>query len=177
MRVIIYGYDSKLIESTSFQTISDIATTFVNHLKAGGWNSNSSKPFIFLAHSLGGIIVKDALVKAANGTTTDGILKALIGGIMFGVPNSGMEQSHLMTMTKGRANEMLVQDLSRGNGSNYLRQLNKSFEGVSFTEQIRIAWAFETKESRTVVVSRTISMCYIIALLICHKATIRWYLG
>jgi len=71
---------------------------------------------------------------------------------MFGVPSMGMQQSHLISMVEGQANELLIQDLSRENGSNYLRQLNKRFDGLSFIKKTRIYWAYETKESPTVVV-------------------------
>jgi hypothetical protein len=54
-------------------------------------------------------------------------------------------------MTKGQANELLSQDLSRENGSAYLRQLNKGFDGLSILQNARIYWAYETRESRTVV--------------------------
>uniref|UniRef100_A0A8H7K9E9 Uncharacterized protein n=1 Tax=Bionectria ochroleuca TaxID=29856 RepID=A0A8H7K9E9_BIOOC len=53
-------------------------------------------------------------------------------------------------MTKGQANELLSQDLSRENGSAYLRQLNKGFDGLSILQNARIYWAYETRESRTV---------------------------
>ncbi|CAH0043437.1 unnamed protein product [Clonostachys solani] len=42
------------------------------------------------------------------------------------------------------------QDLSRENGSAYLRQLNKGFEGLSILQNAPIYWAYETRETRTV---------------------------
>jgi hypothetical protein len=152
VRAIIYGYDSPLIGSTSFQSISDIALGFVHQLGSGGWNLASSKPIVFLAHSLGGLVLKEALIQIADRNASN-ILSTLRGAIMFGVPSLGMQQSHLLAMVKGQANDILVQDLSRENGVNYLRQLNKSFDGISFTRTARIFWAYETKESHTVVVS------------------------
>lgn len=150
-RTIVYGYKSELIGSESFQTISDIALSFIHQLKTGGWNLISSKQIVFLAHSLGGLVLKDAIVQIARVESVKGILNKFKGAIMFGVPSLGMHQSHLMTMTKGQANESLSQDLSRENGSAYLRQLNKGFEGLSILQNARIYWAYETKETRTVV--------------------------
>lgn len=152
VRSFIYGYDSKVLASHSFQSISDISTSFILALKNGGWNLNSKKPIIFIAHSLGGIVLKDACVQIAEAreATTACILNNIQGAIMFGVPSLGMEQSHLLAMVEGQANETLVQDLSRGTGNNYLRQLRGRFDGICFTRQARIIWAYETVESPTI---------------------------
>ncbi|VUC31502.1 unnamed protein product [Clonostachys rosea] len=148
IRAIIYGYKSQLLASDSFQSISDIALNLIHQLKTGGWNLESSKPIIFLAHSLGGLVLKDAIVQIADREIVSSILDRFKGAIMFGVPSLGMNQSHLVMMTKGQANEGLSQDLSRENGSDYLRRLNRSFEGVSTLKDARIYWAYETKQTR-----------------------------
>jgi len=154
VRTIVYGYDSKLLHSRSFQSISDIARGLVLYLKSCGWNLPSSKPIVFLAHSLGGLVLKDAIVQMADrDESIAGILDNICGAIMFGVPSLGMEQSHLVAMVEGHANEFLVHDLSRGGGGNYVRQLHAKFDGLSFLRRARIFWAYETMESPTVVVS------------------------
>jgi hypothetical protein len=61
IRAIIYGYDLKLVGSNLFQTIADVASFFVGSMKASGCGLPSVKPLIFLAHSLGGIVLKEAL--------------------------------------------------------------------------------------------------------------------
>lgn len=56
-RVSIYGYSSNLFESDNFQNLEDLGTAFHRHLRklaiAGAF-----KPIVFIAHSLGGLIVK-----------------------------------------------------------------------------------------------------------------------
>lgn len=156
LRALVYGYDSSLVGSSSFKSIADIAQSLVLHLKSGGWNLASSKPLVFLAHSLGGLVLKRATVQAASGDRSiASILDNILGAIMFGVPSLGMQQSHLMAMVEGQPNELLVQDLSREGGGNYVRQLHTQFEGLSFLRKARILWAYETKESSTVTVSPT----------------------
>ena len=66
IRCIIYGYDSALDEGNSFQSIEDLAVSFIRHLKTSGWTAPSSKPLIILGHSLGGIILRKALIYLAN---------------------------------------------------------------------------------------------------------------
>ncbi|RYP29592.1 hypothetical protein DL767_006644 [Monosporascus sp. MG133] len=151
VRTVVYGYGSKLPDSKSFQSIGDIARTLILHLKIGGWNLPSSKPVVFLAHSLGGIVLKEAIVQMADrDESITGILANVRGAVMFGVPSLGMEQSHLIAMVEGQANQSLVEDLSRY-GGNYVRQLHTRFEGLSFLRKARLLWAYETEESPTVV--------------------------
>jgi len=154
IRTIVYGYDSKLPKSNSFQSISDLAHSFVWSLRAGGWDLPTSKPLLFLAHSLGGIVLKEAIVQLADSGDRglSAFLDRIPGAIMFGVPNLGMEQSHLLAVVEGQPNESLVDDLSREGGGYYVRQLNARFKGLSFMEKARILWAYETEESPTVVV-------------------------
>jgi hypothetical protein len=153
MRTVIYGYDSSLLHSTSNQSIRDIARDFIEHLRLGRWNMTTSKPLVFLAHSLGGLVLKDALVQIADAKDNRDscLLDKILGVVMFGVPNLGMEQSHLRAMVEGQPNELLVDDLSRN--SNYLSQLDASFSGITFERGILIFWAYETAQSKTVVVS------------------------
>ncbi len=58
-RVMIYGYESSLPQSQSIQNIEDLATSFHNSLLALISAANP-RPIIFIAHSLGGLIVKQA---------------------------------------------------------------------------------------------------------------------
>lgn len=55
-RVMIYGYESKLAQSKSIQNLEDLATSFHNSLLALA--SAPIRPIILIAHSLGGLIVK-----------------------------------------------------------------------------------------------------------------------
>ncbi|KAK4444026.1 hypothetical protein QBC34DRAFT_416019 [Podospora aff. communis PSN243] len=150
MRTLIYGYDSLLVHSSSFQSISDIAKTLALELKGNGWTLPSSKPIILLAHSLGGLVLKEAIVQMADRDKSfSGILNNISGAVMFGVPSLGMQQCHLMAMVEGQPNEFLIEDLSRQTGV-YLRDLSAKFDGLSFLQRAKVFWAYETRESPTV---------------------------
>lgn len=56
-RVMVYGYRSSLTRSKSFQNLEDLATGFHSRLSAFT-ATQTTKPIILIAHSLGGLIVK-----------------------------------------------------------------------------------------------------------------------
>ena len=148
IRSIIYGYDTSLLKSKSTQTIDHIAMFFVARLKSIGRSSLSARPLIFIAHSLGGIILKRAIFFLADsGDTERFILQSIRVVIFFGVPNRGMDMRHLRPMVSGQPNEFLVQSL--GPGSPYLDSLERQFNGIAALQNMRIISVLETKESLT----------------------------
>ncbi|KAI1140104.1 hypothetical protein F5Y05DRAFT_306974 [Hypoxylon sp. FL0543] len=149
IRPILYGYDTTLFGSQSFQNIFDLALGLISQLKANGWASSTCKPLAFLAHSLGGIVLKQAIVSLANRVERDDpILHAMKGAVLFGVPNLGMEQSNLEAVVEGQPNMQLVSDLSLD--SAYLQQLDQQFSGISYLQSALLYWCYETKKSPTV---------------------------
>ncbi|CRK16662.1 hypothetical protein BN1708_002918 [Verticillium longisporum] len=152
VRAIVYGYESKLAGSQSFQSVNDIALRLIHQLKSVR-SLTLPKSIVFLAHSLGGLILKDAIIQMAHSADEGirSILEVVKGAVMFGVPSLGMQQAHLMAMVGGQANEVLVQDLSRENGTAFMRQRNKQFEGIVFTRKVKVLWAYETEESPTMI--------------------------
>ncbi|KAK0724057.1 hypothetical protein B0H67DRAFT_640631 [Lasiosphaeris hirsuta] len=115
LRAIIYGYSSRrLVDSTTRQSIRNIAKGFIEHFRLGSWNLASSRPLVFLDHSLGGLVLKDALVQIAEATDSrnNSLLDKVYGAIMFGVPNLGMEQCHL-AMVEGQPNEIHSRTVKR----------------------------------------------------------------
>jgi hypothetical protein len=62
VRILIYGYDTKLEASNSFQSFEGLASAFrlkLSSIRQGYENI----PLVLLAHSLGGIVVKEALIQ------------------------------------------------------------------------------------------------------------------
>lgn len=56
-RVMVYGYESRLPNSASFQNIEDLGTSLHSSLLTLA-TDNAFKPIVFIAHSLGGLVVK-----------------------------------------------------------------------------------------------------------------------
>ncbi|KPI35293.1 uncharacterized protein AB675_3778 [Cyphellophora attinorum] len=150
IRVLIYGYDSRLTHSHSFQTIDDIARGFVPMLRTIA-PADQLKPIIILAHSLGGIVVKSALLRLAEMPEKEHILLRNIRSIMFfGVPSKGMHVGHFLSMVEGQYNQQLVKMLARG--SMYLSDLDAKLSQVPCYRLMRLVSAHETETSPTTVV-------------------------
>lgn len=64
-RVLVYGYETELQNSNSFQRITDISGTMVTFLDALFRNSAAQRPIVFIVHSLGDIVLQEALVQLA----------------------------------------------------------------------------------------------------------------
>ncbi|KAK0639719.1 hypothetical protein B0T16DRAFT_463363 [Cercophora newfieldiana] len=153
-RFLTFGYDTTLLDSKSFQTIPDLAARFILDMKSHGWSSPTSRPVVFLAHSLGGVLLKQVMVMlASSGGVETFMLGNIKGAIFFGVPSKGMDVAQLLAMTEGQPNQVLVSDLSVG--SPYLTNLGLQFEGISELRRMKFFWAYETRQSPTTVKSPT----------------------
>ncbi|KAI0835337.1 hypothetical protein F5Y06DRAFT_138452 [Hypoxylon sp. FL0890] len=150
VRAWIYGYDTSLDDKTSFQSIPDLAASLIDHLKANDFASPSAPPIILIAHSLGGIVLKQAITRLALcGERELHALDLIKGAILFGVPNLGMEQSHLRALVDQQPNQVLINDLAIG--SPYLYHLNGQFLGHLLNQKMKVFWGYETRKSLTAV--------------------------
>ena len=97
-RVLVYGYDSKIGHALgtpiSQNTVYDIASDLLKSLEANR-RSQPSRPLVFIAHSLGGIIGKEAL-RQAHGCETHHhhlrqIYESTAAILFFGTPHGGAD--------------------------------------------------------------------------------------
>ena len=154
-RFITYGYETALRPSNSFQTISDLANSFIDVLRADGWSSPTAKPLMFLAHSLGGVLLKQTLLMLAGSGQKETFIASLVrGAVFFGVPSYGMPMDDVLAMIGDQPNsEALIRDISTE--SDYLAQLEKQFTGITYIRAVKMYWAYETKTTHSIAVSRT----------------------
>lgn len=94
----MYGYDSKIGHSLgtpiSQNTVYDIASDLLKSLEANR-RSQPSRPLIFVAHSLGGIIAKEAL-RQGHGCETHHhhlrqVYESTAAILFFGTPHGGAD--------------------------------------------------------------------------------------
>ncbi|KAH7317172.1 hypothetical protein B0I35DRAFT_268011 [Stachybotrys elegans] len=150
VRVLLYGYDTSLVRSESFQDIDDIGQklgdfiTAIRHTRTGEINYEP-RPLVFIAHSLGGLVVKEAICRLAHKDETNA--RCVYGLIFFGVPNLGIRTQHWLPMVDNQPNMNLVHNLEPG--SLYLRSLHDRFCRVFTSPTSRVVSVYETVKSKT----------------------------
>lgn len=155
-RVLIYGYDSKLAESRSYQNLEDVASKFRQSLSVVLGGRISSRPLIFVAHSLGGLVLKQAMIEMASEDAPATELenfKATFAILFFGVPNQGMDIRSLHAMVRGQPNEPFTSYFDRDAG--FLHQLINKFRETFYFQDSHIISFFETKASPTAKLDST----------------------
>lgn len=161
-RVMTYGYDTHIRHTTfgpalSKNQVYDIAWDFLQEITAQRQNC-PTRPILFVAHSLGGIVVKEALRRSSGcymgHSHLDNVFTATVGIIFFGTPHRGSEPRGLIKSIAEslakilgyRANEQIIDTLLPT--SERLRELRDEFGPLahrrgwmihSFQEQLGIA--------------------------------------
>jgi triacylglycerol esterase/lipase EstA (alpha/beta hydrolase family) len=92
-RIYTYGYDSIVAFSKSSAEVDDYARDLLNRVKteraAAG---TSTRPLYFICHSLGGIVVKQALNVAHQSASIYESIRVNVAGIAFmGTPHAGAD--------------------------------------------------------------------------------------
>ncbi|KAK5745281.1 hypothetical protein LTR17_001442 [Elasticomyces elasticus] len=165
VRVLTYGYDTALVKNQSKESLYHLASTFLDRLDSFRRATRTQqRPVCFLGHSLGGVVIKEALTIShmANRSPRDwtrnlddcGVALYTCGLVLFGVPNLGLQHRQLLTMVKGQRNKNFVQSLlvnEDNEPSTYLAELTRKFSQLCSAQEPRfgIYSYFETEASPT----------------------------
>jgi hypothetical protein len=87
-RILLFGYNANIAFETSTAGVLEQAKNLLNLIKLARIN-NTDRPIVFIAHSLGGIIVKRALVEAELDYSHKATRAATYGIVFFGTPHRG----------------------------------------------------------------------------------------
>ncbi|KAH8667741.1 hypothetical protein BGZ61DRAFT_365055 [Ilyonectria robusta] len=148
-RILTYGYDTKLPGSQSEASIRDLSRRLLESIKTTRDGQLRNRPLILIGHSLGGLVVKEALAEASNGSEDDqAVFRACYAVFLFAVPNRGLDNSSLQAMVKGQPNEQLIRNLSPS--SSFLTLLRERFDEKFTLKDSKIICVFETKTTPTV---------------------------
>jgi len=147
-RVYSWGYDadishffSSASQSTVFQhagsLLSDLADNRIS-------DDDKSRPIIFVAHSLGGIVVKDMLnASRAEVTYLKEILPATYGVIFLGTPHRGSSTAtlgkiaqNITRVVRSNPNTSILQDLEVN--SETLERIGRGFHQILAESPIQI---------------------------------------
>ncbi|KAH6851067.1 hypothetical protein B0I37DRAFT_373108 [Chaetomium sp. MPI-CAGE-AT-0009] len=152
-RVMIYGYESGLVESQNTQNIEDLAISFHDSLLPLITGTVTPKPIVLIAHSLGGLVVKQALINLSKSRNHDHqrLLAAVYGVVFFGVLHDGMDIRSLVPMVENGPNRFLLESI--GNiSSQVLTMQQREFPQALGEDKSEVICFFETLMSPTAVV-------------------------
>ena len=183
-RFITYGYDTSVVASDNNQGVHELARTLLDGLAIFRQRTQTQqRPLLFVCHSLGGVVLKEALVMSSKATEKKHkkLLEVMIvtyGLVFMGVPNLGLRHNQLKTMVEGQPNEGFITDLlvkPDGEASNFLSYLTSEFTALDGRRRLpfEIISYYETLSSPTVVVSvprRT-------PMRLSHRFTNHWAIG
>ncbi|KAH7308422.1 hypothetical protein B0I35DRAFT_380188, partial [Stachybotrys elegans] len=149
-RILIYGYDTGLIQSSSFQNLTDLGKVLEIDMK-GIQNHGQPRPIFFIGHSLGGLVIKETIVKLKEDLGEEGasILKLTSGFLFFGVPHQGMAIESLVPLVKDYPNRSLLESLNKN--SALLHRLDNEFHHAFGKNHPRIFSFYETEMSPTAI--------------------------
>jgi len=119
-RVLTYGYDTRIRHKAGSNinkdTLCDIAWNLLVALEACRRN-DSSRPILFIVHSLGGIVVKEMLRSAGACQLRQAhlhlVFQSTVGIIFFGTPHAGADPRgfiHKIAENLARASGITVND-------------------------------------------------------------------
>ncbi|RYC84216.1 hypothetical protein BFJ63_vAg12902 [Fusarium oxysporum f. sp. narcissi] len=149
-RVMIYGHESSVVQSKSMQCLEDLATSFLNSLRALT-STPTTRPIILVAHSLGGLIVKQTLISLSKSKKEDDLklVRAVYGIVFFGVPHDGMDISSLISMVGDGPNRFLIESIGAINSQILSIQQREFHTALGGEGDSEIVCFFETVESPT----------------------------
>ena len=163
-RIMTFGYDSTVLLSKSVAKIEDKALELLNQLSLERSllepADSNGRPIVFIGHSLGGILVKKAIILAherSDEPEYKDILDNTKGIAFLGTPHRGSDSAWwgaiVANIVKGLSigtstNSRLVSDLKKDSSS--LGSISSQF--VHRTKGIRIYTFYETKKTGSIVV-------------------------
>src|SRR3569833_3045035 len=103
-RLLTYGYDAYIVQKSAVSTnrLIDHASNLHNDL-----SNASSRPLIFVVHSLGGLVCKEAILLSQNNPEPHlrGLFDRVIGVVFMGTPHKGAwmaKWAHIPAAARGR---------------------------------------------------------------------------
>lgn len=146
-RVMIYGYESGLQRSTSFAGLDDLAGSLqiaIYRLLRSG----HGKRLVPIGHSLGGLLIKEVLIRMAESASKSDLINRVAGCLFFGVPNDGIDTESLIPIVNDQPNRFLLESLNSMNPQ-ISRIQKRNFSGVLSRAEFEIFCFYETRLSPT----------------------------
>ncbi|KAF7164161.1 hypothetical protein CNMCM5623_008851 [Aspergillus felis] len=146
-RVFVYGYNSNVTNPQAMSTASvkDHANTLLNLLDMERSPQLNTRPpkIVFIGHSLGGLVIKQALLNAHEDPKYTAIRLATCGLVFFGTPHRGAKGVEV-----GKIAAKVARFVSKGHASNEL--LDCLEYNSLFTRQMSSRFSHQLEDYRVV---------------------------
>ncbi|KAK2850704.1 hypothetical protein FQN49_005404 [Arthroderma sp. PD_2] len=119
-RIFLYEYDSTAVYGENRDSFIDKANSLLDAMMMKR-DGVESRPLILLGHSLGGLLVKQALINAHNNEEYDSIKKATTGLAFFATPHRGGDN---LLVTLGSVAENIASYLGFQKGGDLMQTLS-----------------------------------------------------
>ncbi|KAL4986457.1 hypothetical protein BDW68DRAFT_178771 [Aspergillus falconensis] len=184
-RIMLFGYNSNVSIQSSSAGIREQAQNLLSRL----WLERKgceTRPIIFIAHSLGGIVVKEALVQAKLGHTYQSIRMATYGIAFFGTPHRGSQlakigetlakavRAFLRTPSNTFINALKENDLYANELSANFGQLLEDYKYINFYETLPLRSLGIIVEKKSATLGLPDSREITVALLGDHESICRY---
>lgn len=146
-RILLFAYNSSVLVNASITPVHGHANTLLNRLHNKRREDNEKhRPIIFISHSLGGLLVKQALVEAKLNPLYTCIKASTYGLVFFGTPHSGGNRAgvadcaaKLCSALTGHGTNSLLQTLEKASllneiSKDHFRPQIGDYEVLTFME-------------------------------------------
>jgi len=141
IRVMTFGYNANLFKHVAVNNINDHANDLLEKLVVRRRNI-TDRPLIFVCHSLGGLVVKEALILSLHDQRYKNIREMTSAIIFLGTPHEGSDHASPMASLEKMANWATWR-------SNASTELTKELQTYSSTTR-RINRTFMREPSRNI---------------------------
>ena len=145
-RVMIYGYESGLQGSNRFAHLGDLAGSL--QIAVCRLPRSEKKHLVLIGHCLGGLLIKEALIRIAESDSDSDLIGLVFGSLFFGVPNDGMDIESLIPIANDQPNRFLLESLNSINPQ-ILTLQKRNFSRVLERSDFEMFCFYETRLSPT----------------------------
>jgi len=157
VRILTYGYDSNVSRyfkgPTNKLNLSQLGEGFLNRVAGERRQAKASgRPIVFVAHSLGGLLVKEALVESKKQRPDShkiDVYKSTQGIVFFGTPHKGSNDAKWGLILRSIAsaafdtNDKIIRALEPD--SELLEKLARDFQDIIDEGKIKICSLLESE--------------------------------
>ncbi|ERF71804.1 hypothetical protein EPUS_01719 [Endocarpon pusillum Z07020] len=143
IRVFLYGYNSSAVFGASITGVNGAAENLLNYLRLER-QLDQNRPIVWVSHSLGGLVVKKAIINAyVSGDYYKSIHDATRGVIFFGTPHRGGNfatlgdrMAQICRVVTGNVRNNIMETLRKD--SMFAGDINKDFARRAAALELRV---------------------------------------